>query len=167
MTHYKFHYFGDRSAAYSNVITVATMVDGDKIKAGFSFCNKKDKYVKKVGRFLAIENLHKSPVILDPQEWENTYPFGRYRYLRCLIANYLATTYEKAPSWVEALVEYEAQEYYWYFSDESETITIPSYLTDDDEVYGDELADAIDFGDAELKPTLAQKVAYQLRKIFA
>lgn len=62
-----YHYYGDRSLARANIITVATTRDGDKLICGFSFANKKDLYDKKFGCKQAAHRMKWKPVVI---EWD-------------------------------------------------------------------------------------------------
>jgi hypothetical protein len=64
----KFHYYGDVSKAYTNVVTVASIVEKEEgfnvIKFGYALSNDKDVYRKKVGKQIAVNRLNDSPVRL-------------------------------------------------------------------------------------------------------
>jgi hypothetical protein len=68
MSNLKYHYFGDVSKAYTNVVTMASFIekeDGfDVIRFGYALSNNKDVYRKKVGKNIAFNRLDKSPVRL-------------------------------------------------------------------------------------------------------
>ena len=165
MTQYKFHYYGDRSEAYTNVITAVTIIEGDKVKCGFSFCNKKDKYIKCIGRYLAIDQLHKSPIVLDISERITVEGIGRYQYMHMLLAAYLATSHDNAPSWVYDTVLYDYYNYRYHFAIDESEFELPDCEPYD---YVDEMESTIDFGDARLEPnkTIMQKLKQAVSNLF-
>lgn len=62
----KYHYFGDTSKAYTNVITVASELDkrmtsageATVVKIGFSLSNEKDLYKKRIGKQIATNRFN-------------------------------------------------------------------------------------------------------------
>lgn len=68
MSNLKYHYFGDVSKAYTNVVIVASFIEKedkfDVIRFGYALSNNKDVYRKKVGKNIAFNRLRKSPVRL-------------------------------------------------------------------------------------------------------
>jgi hypothetical protein len=166
MTHYKFHYYGERSKAYANIITVATVKDGNTIKCGISFCNKKDKYVKRVGRFLAIEKLHTIPIVIDISERIILDDIGLYQYIHMLVASHIATTKSNVPSWAPKVVEYDYYNYLYYFGMDDSEFELPNYDALEDDIV--EFSDDINFGyiDLTYKPSFTQRVGNSLRKLF-
>lgn len=60
----KFHYFGDTSKAYTNVITIASQFNPEtnKVVFGVSFSNRCDRYLKCKGKHIALTRYTNSPI---------------------------------------------------------------------------------------------------------
>ena len=76
----KFHYFGDTSKAYTNVITIASELNIESadngikypvIRFGYSLSNANDHYKKKLGKQIALNRFHTEPyrlIVCQPDE---------------------------------------------------------------------------------------------------
>lgn len=95
----KMHYFGDLSRAYSYKIIVASVIDGDTLRLGISYCSKDDKFNKKLGKEIAISRLN-DPFILN-YLGERT-----YKEIDRSIVDYLLDV--KNPDWVRNFMEIES-----------------------------------------------------------
>lgn len=100
MSNVKFKYFGDTSKAYTNVITVASCLykheGGYAISFGYCFSNKKDRYNKKVGRDLALEN-KKHIVNMGANK-------PTHDQIDCIIFDDIMNPRANAPSWVIKII---------------------------------------------------------------
>jgi hypothetical protein len=143
MTKYKFFYYGCRSAAHSNVITVAAQIIDGKLHLGASFSHISDRYIKATGKFIAIEKLHAEPIIIDLEHSNYTYRFIQYEIARYLHSNKIG------PSWasglyIDAIINYE-------WSDTYESIHNGEYYC------GDVEWEMSEWYENETKPTLWDK----------
>jgi hypothetical protein len=105
----KFHYFGDTSKAYTNVITIASEltkqiasddVEYQVIRFGFSLSNSKDRYSKQLGKHIAISRFNTEPyrVILGGTDHKPTFNGIIDTMLNHIITETIV------PEWVETIV---------------------------------------------------------------
>jgi hypothetical protein len=90
----KFHYYGDLSIAKSYKVVVASEYDqkSNTMRLGVAFVNKSDKFLKNIGRNLAIDRLQTKPYIFNPIG-----PFD-FNSLKPQITGFL-TACVSGPSW--------------------------------------------------------------------
>jgi hypothetical protein len=98
----KFHYFGDTSTSYTNVITAASSVSKNEdgtgtIKFGVAFSNCTDRYDKQMGKHLAITRL-------DSHPFTTTVEVISFFDICKAIANYINTEMEETPSWTKTII---------------------------------------------------------------
>ncbi len=99
----KFHYFGDRSKAFSNVITVASNYDieTNTLYMGVAFSSKEDRYDKEAGRQLAAERLENKQYKVAFHE-----PFQRsYSIFHEIVKTTILRREVAQPSWAKSIVD--------------------------------------------------------------
>jgi hypothetical protein len=105
----KFHYIGDTSKAYTNVITIASELnyesaaDGKEypiVRFGFSLSNTKDRYSKRLGKYIAIKRFTEEPyrIIVSPHNNKPTFNVIVQKMLTHIVEETIV------PEWVETIV---------------------------------------------------------------
>jgi hypothetical protein len=96
----KYHYFGNRGLSYTNVITVATTIEGDELFWAYAFSNKNDLYSKNNGKVKAVSRLRS-----NSQSFSTVCPLNaNYHNIRAIIEAHLINNSDMFPSWVGELV---------------------------------------------------------------
>jgi hypothetical protein len=100
----RFRYFGDRGKTHTNVITCASIIEGDHIRVAFACSNINDVYDKHYGKLKVLKRL------------ENNYSVNielpvnyTVHDITDLICDYIYDNPEKFPSWAASVVFTEQQ----------------------------------------------------------
>lgn len=105
---YKFHYFGDRGKARTNVITVATFREpgSDIIKFSFACSNAMDIYDKNLGKKKALSRLQSNSQVFQLQLDAELI---KYKTVNNYLANFILDNKDSFPSWVKLVVQRNAK----------------------------------------------------------
>jgi len=105
---YKFHYFGDRGKARTNVITVATFREpgSNIIKFAFACSNAMDIYNKNLGKKKAMSRLQSNSLVF---ELELESELIKYKTVNNYLANFILDHKQIFPSWVKLVVRRNAK----------------------------------------------------------
>jgi len=101
---YKFHYFGERGKARTNVITIATFREpgSDIIKFSFACSNVMDIYDKNLGKQKALSRLQSKSQAFQLQL---SAELIKYKTVNNYLVNFILTNKNLFPSWATLVVQ--------------------------------------------------------------
>jgi hypothetical protein len=98
-TYAKYHYFGDRSKARTNVITFATIKEGSTIKFAFSCSHDSDLYSKRLGKIKSFGKLKSKT-----QSYEIETLLPKYGIVNLYLAQFVLDNPKKFPKWAKNVI---------------------------------------------------------------
>jgi len=102
MNEIKYHYFGNRGKARTNVITFATVRQNNLIYFSFSCSSIGDIYCKTTGRIKAVSRLS-SPNLTHTLDFGSE--ISKYKTVNNYLANFILDYPTLFPSWAQKIIK--------------------------------------------------------------